>query len=125
MPDQWAVQDGVCEVILDGNGYPTEAALERIDRFEGAPSELVGELRPLMEHYGVVSTEDFVDDFGGVPSTRVTLVTGGWSGCEEVVGRLSNTLFHYAFWESSWRGGKHTYVVPEKLWAESGQWGKP
>lgn len=110
---------------LDGNGYPTKEALTRLDQHAGTPEALVEKLRPLMENYGFVLVEDFVDDFGNVPSKRVTLVTGGWSGCEEVIGRLSNTLFNFAFWESSWRGGKHTYVVPEKLWRDEGRWGKP
>jgi hypothetical protein len=110
---------------LDGDGYPTEDALDALDAFKGSPEAMADLLRPLMESYGVAEVEDFIDDFGQVPSKRLTLVTGGWSGCEEVVGRLSDTLFHYAFWESSWRGGKHTYVVPDRLWREAGQWGNP
>jgi hypothetical protein len=110
---------------LDSDGYPTDSALEALDRFKGTPQALACYVSSMMENYGSALVEDFVDDFGGVPSKRLTLVTGGWSGCESVVSALSNTLFYYAFWESSWRGGKHTYVVPDRLWSDSGQWGNP
>jgi hypothetical protein len=111
--------------VLDDDGYPTEDGLVALDQFDGAPEALVAYIGTMMEHYGFANVEDFIDDFGNVPSKRLTLVTGGWSGCEEVIGRLSNTLFHFAFWESSWRGGKHTYVIPAKLWGHEGWWGKP
>jgi hypothetical protein len=111
--------------VLDDDGYPTEDALDALDRFVGTPEALAAHVGTMMENYGFALVEDFVDDFGNVPSKRLTLVTGGWSGCEEVIGRLGDTLFHFAFWESSFRGGKYTYVVPAKLWGDSGAWGKP
>ena len=110
---------------LDGDGYPTEEGLNALDQFHGTPKALIAHVSTMMENYGFVDIEDYVDEFGNVPSKRVTLVTGGWSGCEEVIGRFSDTLFHFAFWESSWRGGKYTYSLPAKLWSQSATWGKP
>lgn len=112
-------------VNLDGDGYPTEAALVALDQFLGSPEDLAAHVRSMFENYGFALVEDFVDEFGNVPTKRLTLVTGGWSGCEEVIDRLSRTLFHFAFWESSWRGGKHTYCVPSRMWGDSGAWGNP
>jgi hypothetical protein len=101
--------------LLDDNGYPTAAALVALDRFHGSPRDLVHHVSELVRDYGVFAVDDMADEWGRA-SKRLTLVTGGWSGCEEVIERLSDTMFHFSYWESSWRGGKHTYVVPANQW---------
>jgi len=110
--------------LLDDNGYPAEAALAALDRFQGSPRELVHYVSEMVREYGVFAVDDINDDWGRA-AKRLTLVTGGWSGCEEVIGRLSDTMFHFLYWESSWRGGKHTYVVPADRWEAEALMGDP
>lgn len=111
------------EELIDEDGYPTDAALDRISTFTGTAEEMVRYVQSLM-HNGRATLEDFVDDFGR-PEKRLTLITGGWSGCESVIGALHETMFQIMFWESSFRGGKHTYTFSLPQWEMSLSWGTP
>jgi hypothetical protein len=72
---------------------------------------------------GGFKVEDYLDDWNR-ERKRLTLITCGWSGCESVISALHETMFHYVFWESSFRGGLFTYTFSEKQWAMESQWGK-
>jgi hypothetical protein len=109
--------------LYDGGGYPTDAAIERLQSFEGAAGEMVDYVRSLMRNGGT-KLEDFQDDFDR-RQKRLTLVTCGWSGCESVISALDETMFHFMFWESSFRGGLHTYTLSPKQWFIRTEWGKP
>ena len=109
--------------LYDGDGYPTDAAIERLRTFEGRAGDLAEYVRSLMRN-GFSTLEDCVDDFDR-KQKRLTLVTGGWSGCESVIGALNETMFHFMFWESSFRGGKHTYTLSLPQWFIRANWGKP
>jgi hypothetical protein len=111
------------EELIDEDGYPTDAALDRISTFTGTAEEMAGYIQSLM-HNGRAQLEDFVDDFQR-PGKRLTLITGGWSGCESVISALQGTIFHLAGWESSFRGGKHTYSFSKPQWEMSFDWGNP
>ena len=111
------------EERFDDDGYPTEAAIERLQSFEGSAGEMVSYITSLMRN-GFSTLENFTDDFGRAQK-RLTLVTGGWSGCETVIGALDSTMFHFIFWESSFRGGKHTYTFSPIQWFIRANWGKP
>lgn len=39
------------------------------------------------------------------------LVTGGWSGCEDIIDAIDGTLLWATCWESSHRGGLHVLKV--------------
>lgn len=109
--------------LYDGDGYPTDAALERLEHFEGTPLEMAEYVKSLMK-MGGAKIEDFTDDWGR-PRKRLTLVTMGWSGCESVIGVLHKTLFHFAYWQTSERGGLYTYEIPMLTWDSQGPWGDP
>lgn len=111
------------ELIDDDDGYPTDLALDRISTFTGTAGEMALYLQSLM-HNGGSRLEDFVDDFQR-PGKRLVLVTGGWSGCESVISALQETMFHIVGWESSFRGGKHTYTFTLEQWDSVFPWGKP
>lgn len=111
------------EEMIDEDGYPTDAALDRISTFTGTAEEMAHYVQSLM-HNGRATLEDFVDDFGR-PEKRLTLITCGWSGCESVIGALHETMFQMMFWESSFRGGKHTYTFSLPQWQMSLVWGNP
>lgn len=107
--------------LIDDDGYPTDEALDHLRTFHGSTEDLVAYVRSLM-HNGRSALEDYTNDYG-VPEKRLTLITGGWSGCESVVSALSGTMFHLMFWESSFRGGKHTFTFSQAQWEMSLHWG--
>jgi len=42
---------------------------------------------------------------------KYTLITGGWSGNEEIIAALkSNHMFWMLYWHSSTRGGRHIFM---------------
>lgn len=47
-----------------------------------------------------------------------TLITGGWSGNEDIIAALQESMFWTLYWESSHRGGKHVFVVRDIKVAE-------
>ncbi|GAA4033396.1 hypothetical protein GCM10023063_16270 [Arthrobacter methylotrophus] len=109
--------------VIDDDGYPTDEALDHLRTFTGTTEEFVTYVRSLM-YNGLSVLEDFTNDFGR-PEKRLTLITAGWSGCESVVGTLCETMFHLMFWESSFRGGKHTFTFSPAQWEMSLSWGIP
>ena len=77
------------------------------------PSDLVK-----LKNWNFVNNESFVKfadflesiwntHYGAVRRTNksLVLITGGWSGNEEIIGVLERTLFWLMFWEESKRGG--------------------
>jgi hypothetical protein len=109
------------DALIDEDGYPTDEALAHLRAFTGSTEDLVAYVQSLM-HNGRSVLEDFTNDYGR-PEKRLTLITGGWSGCESVVGALHETIFHPMFWESSFRGGKHTFTFSREQWEMSLAWG--
>jgi hypothetical protein len=109
--------------LIDDDGYPTDEALDHLRAFTGSTEELVAYVRSLM-YSGLSVQEDYTNVYGK-PEKRLTLITAGWSGCESVIGALHETMFHIMFWESSFRGGKHTYTVSAAQWDMNLAWGIP
>ena len=108
--------------LFDGDNYPTEEALDRLSTFVGTPEAMTELIRSLMRNGGT-KLEDALDDFGR-PIRRLTLITMGWSGCESVISALHETMFHFLFWESSFRGGLYTYTMSINQWGMETRWGK-
>jgi hypothetical protein len=100
--------------LLDGDGYPTDEALAAIKAWP------ITHVRPMSDH---VALFDYVRDaFSGYGYFGVTdepegkriyhVSTGGWSGCEDVIGALQeNLLFWSLAWASSRRGGHYEFEV--------------
>jgi hypothetical protein len=99
------------------DGYPTEAALDHIRRFEGTPAEFVTLLSDASS-YNPVMVEDTVQEFFDRPGKRISYVTHGWSGNEDVIGVVETTVFWLRFWDSVHRGGLYRMFVPDKWWNE-------
>ena len=109
--------------LIDDDGYPTDEALDHLRAFTGSTEEIVAYVRSLM-YNGLSVLEEYTNGFGQ-PEKRLTLITAGWSGCESVVGALHETIFHHMFWESSFRGGQHTFTFSPAQWAMNTTWGIP
>lgn len=103
------------------DGYPTEEELARLEALEGSPRELVEYVHELWNYPDFVKVTEVIDTFGRTRK-RVEMVTGGWSGNEDIASTLARTLFHLMWWESTHRGGLTVYDVPADQWDEPGQW---
>jgi hypothetical protein len=88
-------------------GYPD---IEDIEMLEKSASESSGfaptanMLALLCEDTGYARVT--LDD------NRLEIATGGWSGCEELIATVRNTLWHLKYWESTHRGGLWVWEVP-------------
>ena len=97
-------QKGIVSELLDGDGYPTDEALEKIAKWE---------IKKLSDYHALMSLVKSMWTYNQCFTkygNRYTLVTLGWSGNEDIIRALhSNFIFHLICWESSERGGRHVY----------------
>jgi len=88
------------------NEYPSEDVLQIIREW---PPERFGELMALVEsawsEYGRFERD----------GRKYTLITGGWSGNEDLIWALQKnlSLFWTLCWQESKRGGHHVFEIPE------------
>ena len=96
---------------FDADGYPSEEALKRIETWPHT-----GGYADLMQY--VESLWAYKDCFFHDAYNRTyVLTTAGWSGNESVISALqANLPFWGICWYSSFRGGKHTFVIPEQIY---------
>lgn len=93
------------------DGYPTEAELEKIEKWD-IFTESVWDL---LEH---VRSCWWMPDWGfrwNKRKTRLYLSTGGWSGNEEIIDTLESTIFYGVCWVQARRGGHYTLEIPKWL----------
>lgn len=89
---------------LDDDGYPTEEALEMIEKFELKSNEDWHKLMAIVKE--MWAYPQCFTKYGD----RYTLITLGWSGNESIIRALKrNCVFHLMYWESSEMGGRHIY----------------
>ncbi len=92
------------------NEYPTDEQLDKIKNWPD--TDLMG----LMDY---VTLEVWNCYCGRVKRNlrehSMELVTGGWSGNEEIIEALQSHLFWSLFWESSHRGGLYIFKGIKEL----------
>ena len=105
---------------LDSDGYPTEAALERIKKWDfkdnSGPVDLLEFVRSIWwsADWGFRGPERTTGPIRG-KVLRFRLSTGGWSGNESIIGAmLGNAVFWLMCWQQSRRGGHFVFDVPDK-----------
>lgn len=102
--------------LLDHGRYPTRHALRTVRTWTGPMKTLVDDVLvpTIQETYGIV---DFCTDVSfGSEVVRLSLSTGGWSGCEMVIDALQKTAYWHISWHLSQRGGRHVLEVPIWMW---------
>jgi hypothetical protein len=90
--------------LVDDDGYPTESWIARMRDFHGSPSQLVDLLEQLWWTPTLMTVDEWLD-VQCRTVVRVSLVTGGWSGNEQIIDFLNGSMFHLLFWESSIAAG--------------------
>jgi len=87
----------------DANGYPTKEELELVRKHSGNIEKLLELLKEIwwMPDWGLV-----------VKDGTLELHTAGWSGNEEIISELGNTLFWVLYWQKSERGGHYYFELP-------------
>ena len=104
--DQESTPELELEVVCE-DGYPTPDSLEELRR--AADQALTWQVQvrvcecvcEALEATGYGTIRKLADDRG----VTYHLVTGGWSGCEDVIAAIEGTLLWACCWESSHRGG--------------------
>ena len=97
------------------NDYPSDEELQRIREWKVTTP---ADFNQLMEYVKDIWHWDFVEQRGGC----WRLVTGGWSGNEDIIGALhANFMVWVMTWQSSHRGGLHWFAWgPEWTGPEAG-----
>ena len=92
--------------LLDGDGYPTEITLKRCRELTGTETaeDILSSLE-LIWHW-----PHHVRLSGNV----LELHTGGWSGNEDVIEALSESMFWLVCWMESKRGGHHRFDLSKR-----------
>ena len=89
------------------NEYPTEKELKYIKRFKPG---IKNSFKPLIDHIqDIWHWPDYVKWDGDI----LELHTGGWSGNEDIIQALENTMFWLLFWKATTRGGHYYFEIPE------------
>lgn len=90
---------------MDINGYPEDDDI----------AYLKGQLDDLDFYVGANIIKEYIEATGygkatiGINPGRLTVATGGWSGCEDVLEEVSRTPWGMMYWESTHRGGLVIY----------------
>ncbi len=91
------------------NNEPDSADLLRIEKWTDDWGGLLKFMESIWPDYGVVRRPLVMSE-----PLRWEFVTGGWSGCEVIIGAFyANHLAHAVLWESTHRGGLHVLIEPE------------
>ncbi len=99
----------------DKDGYPTEDELKKIQKLKDY-TKLLEHLESIWHwsEWGFVKRWGFVTFPKRKKVLKLELHTGGWSGNEDIIQRLTETDFWLLFWVRSDRGGHFYFEIPNK-----------
>lgn len=100
------------------DGYPTEESIERLSNanlsWEEADRFLLLDLPEIKKGIGCMSVDIEDADRHGRPVKRVTYVTGGWSGAEDLIAAMLDNATIKLMHTKWLRGGLFEFEVPVK-----------
>jgi hypothetical protein len=95
-------------MTIDHHGYPTEDTLKKIRNFDALKDDPIKFTEYLCDNWINGFPPEYDKDAG-----TLKLSTGGWSGCESVIGALRSSKkypsYWMLFWYSSRRGGHYEF----------------
>ena len=95
-------------IRCDGNGYPMKEDVEALQAWAGPVGDVPKVLQAVADYLNL-------NRYGQGKATLTDgtwrFVTGGWSGCEEVIDAIP-PIVHALAWQESHRGGLHVYRLP-------------
>lgn len=117
-----SLENKVDEEYQDEDGYPTEAALQRIEHWDVKdPMGCFEFIKSLWRwengfEFRTETPAEYVNNsYTKRPdATWARLATGGWSGNEALIRALDRSVISWATWCQSSRGGLHIYRIPSQ-----------
>lgn len=94
--------------------YPTEEQLKAIREWDYLDFETLASFVQSIWHWGedYARLSEWKEDEFGNDYRMFELITGGWSGNEDIVSALNkNLMFNMICWQASFRGGHHIYHI--------------
>lgn len=93
---------------MTGSEYPTEEELNELENFD-----VIHRLKDFLELLEDLWNTDYGSfELTGKKVKTLKLVTGGWSGNEDILGAMP-FMFNSLYWQSSFRGGLRIYKIRE------------
>lgn len=101
--------------------YPSRVEIEWIrnyDLWKDGPAKLFENIEEMYnEDYGRVIKKYYKK------KVRITFITGGWSGNEEILSAMKRVKHVGMFWVKSERGGLECYEYPKEWPPQKPKWG--
>lgn len=96
--------------------YPTDEQLTQVQTWEGTLGEWFTFVQTMWwaPEWGW-REERGVDEIAETPVTRYRISTGGWSGNEDIIDAMQESLGWSFTWVQSRRGGHYIFEVPDAL----------
>lgn len=98
---------------MNYNGYPTKKELKQLKKYCG----FLGNENPELD---IEKLLELLQEIWWQPNwgikvngRNLELHTGGWSGNEEIISILANSLFWIMCWEMTKRGGHYYFELPK------------
>lgn len=95
---------------MDNNGYPDQEELDRVRKWKIESWQNALDLVEYIE--GLWRWKEHCDLQETGPGLReLILSTGGWSGNEDIIEALADSMFWTLFWRQSSRGGHYVFKI--------------
>lgn len=100
----------------DYHGYPTKEELEQVRKYAYhqdffGNKEISMDINKLIE---LLQEIWYYPDYVRRDGRNLELHTGGWSGNEEIIDVLTQSLFWLMYWQKSERGGHYYFELPKE-----------
>ena len=107
--------------ICGDEGYPTEIELQRIKHWNDDDKLTRGSLIGLMEYtrarWKYADMGYWQQELDKDGTVFYSISTGGWSGNEELMAAIHESMVWFICFESHFRGGHYTFTI--KPWKET------
>jgi len=91
--------------------YPDSKQLKALKKWDivNDPVGFIEYVEEIMPHYGKVTIRKIKSP--DRVKVKIFIATGGWSGCEDIVSTIGETMFWVFYWRKSERGGAFWFEI--------------